>query len=207
MKSTRQPELEGCKPHPMKFKETPTVNASGTPLGLCEKCQGSGEICTAERTTFDKRTGAPTKESLPKFAGNLRAKRERGVYSSQQTLHGLSRRGPCHQGRSQVMSSWQHLIALPFTMWGKRPYDARLDTPTAQDIGPRVGLIMRAALFGGKAPPQTKHQNSRKTRGTGFSCDKATSLRSSLPKWRLLARQDHHADAAGRRAVRRSQRP
>lgn len=81
MARVRQPEMTGCKPLPLKYKETPVVNAAGTPLGMCEKCQGSGEICTAERKTFDKRTGAAVFECLPEFPGSLRRQRERGGYT------------------------------------------------------------------------------------------------------------------------------
>lgn len=101
MQRTRQPELPGCKPLPLKYKETPAINSAGTPLTRCGKCDGSGEICTAERTTFHKRTGEPTTESLPEFPGSLRAKRERGgVYSFLAHLHCLQGRRAPATGRS-----------------------------------------------------------------------------------------------------------
>lgn len=74
---TNLPELPGCTPMPLHYKEEPVVNGNDQPLALCDRCKGDGHVCTAEKKTFDN-MGAATFETLKEFAGIYRRQRERG---------------------------------------------------------------------------------------------------------------------------------
>ncbi len=59
MARSSTPQLPGCEPLPLKYKEMPVFNGDGAPLKMCSPCAGSGMLCSGSKVIQDKSASPP----------------------------------------------------------------------------------------------------------------------------------------------------
>lgn len=65
----KYPELPGCKPKELKFKDVPLTNGAGKELVKCAACEGSGFVCSASRLITPNGPAAQPYQETKDFSG------------------------------------------------------------------------------------------------------------------------------------------